>query len=107
MRLSNGKVIHRPKAIYGLAYAPKIEQAYRGKDHPPKFTGRFDYPGPRNVGASTDVTEPPVALEMNIFYILSASLADLRNICYRTPQSCYQSRHANCFKGSIQNLAIA
>ncbi|KAJ4018138.1 hypothetical protein NW752_002047 [Fusarium irregulare] len=48
MKLSNGKVIHRPKAIYGLAYAPEIERACRGKDHPPKFTGGFDYPGPRN-----------------------------------------------------------
>lgn len=48
MTLENGKVIHRNKAIYGLARASEILRHCKG-DNPPQFHPEFEYPGPRQV----------------------------------------------------------
>ncbi|KAM0307489.1 hypothetical protein HYE67_000838 [Fusarium culmorum] len=49
MKFANDKKVKRRKAIYSLAYAPEIERACRGNDHPPRFTKGYEYPGPSNV----------------------------------------------------------
>ncbi|KAG8671632.1 hypothetical protein FPOAC1_004884 [Fusarium poae] len=49
MKFANEKEVKRPKAIYGLAWAPEIQRASRGNEHPPRFTQGYEYPGPDNV----------------------------------------------------------
>ncbi|RGP68489.1 hypothetical protein FLONG3_8128, partial [Fusarium longipes] len=49
MKFANGKEVNRPKAIYGLAYAPEITRACQNNEHPPKFDKGCEFPGPQNV----------------------------------------------------------
>ncbi|KAK0385418.1 hypothetical protein NLU13_7894 [Sarocladium strictum] len=48
MKLENGKVINRNKAIHSLARASEILRGFKG-DKPPRFHPDFEYPGPKQV----------------------------------------------------------
>lgn len=48
MKVENGKIVNRNKAIYGLAKASEIARSFKG-DHPPQFKPGMEYPGPAHV----------------------------------------------------------
>ncbi|KAF4992825.1 hypothetical protein FDECE_13611 [Fusarium decemcellulare] len=48
MKLSDGKIVKKPRGIYGLAKASEIRRSFSGPN-PPKFDGGWDFVGPRNV----------------------------------------------------------